>query len=143
MWLEEYGKRKSMKFDQLMPALENIACDIVNLTIGPDRKDNYWAADMLPETPNWDDTAALDQCLDMVITVDTGLAHLVGAMGKPLWLMMHTGGSFHWMAERPGASWNERSPWYPSARLLRQKKPHEWGDVVKQIATALSMRKAA
>ncbi len=96
------------------------------------------AHDLLPPTPTWDETAALIETLDLVITVDTSVAHLAGAMGKPVWVMMHTEGSWHWMAERLGASWNERSPWYPTARLFRQKKPHQWAGVLADVSKALS-----
>jgi len=52
---------------------------------------------------------------------------------------MHTGGSWHWMRDIEGALWQYASPWYPSVRIFRQKKPHEWGEVVEQITTDLKM----
>ena len=89
--------------------------------------------DLLPEKPSWDDTAALIECLDMVVTVDTSVAHLAGAMGKPVLLMMHTEGSWHWMTKRLD------SPWYPTARLYRQKAVHQWSDVMQPIAAELAV----
>ncbi len=58
-------------------------------------------------------------------------------MGKPTWLIMHPGGSWHWMVERPGAPWNEASPWYPSVRVFRQDKPGDWGGVIARVCDAL------
>jgi len=146
IWLAEYGRRKSMSFRDLDPIIKR-GCsheelfelpNFISLQVGPERSEHKdYIYDVLPDKPTWDDTAALIECLDLVITVDTSVAHLAGAMGKPVWLMMHTEGSWHWMAERPGASWNETSPWYPSVRIFRQKKPHEWGTVIKTIAKEL------
>jgi ADP-heptose:LPS heptosyltransferase len=76
----------------------------------------------------------------MVITVDTSVAHLAGAMGKPVWLMMHTEGSWHWMADRDGAPWQTKSPWYPSVRIFRQKRAFEWDGVVGAIAQELQRK---
>ena len=143
LWLREYGKRKSMHLADLKPVFTMEEREpypkFVSLQVGPERSENInHLFDVLPAKPEWADTAALINCLDLVVTVDTGVAHLAGAMGKPTWLMMHTEGSFHWMAQRPGASWNEASPWYPSVRIFRQERPHDWDDVVERVAAELS-----
>jgi len=95
----------------------------------------------LPEKPSWDDTAALIENLDLVIAVDTGVAHLAAAMGKPVWVMMQRdGASWHFLCYREGASWNEKSPWYPSIRVFRQhafNTPGYWDEVVADVARAL------
>jgi hypothetical protein len=139
-WLEKYGLRKSMHFDVLRTVIKRVMGDLtyVSLQVGPERIQHGGALiDVLPEYPDWDDTAALIANLDLVITVDTAVAHMAGAMGKPTWLMMHPGGSWHWMVERPGAPWNEASPWYPSVRIFRQDKPGDWGGVISRVAEAL------
>jgi hypothetical protein len=142
-WLAEYGRRKSMQFKNLVPLFmtPRLPRQFVSLQVGPERdqltQEPFAVQDLLPIHPTWDDTAALIECLDLVITVDTAVAHLAGALGKPTWLMMHTEGSWHWMAPRPGASWNERSPWYPSVRIYRATKAHEWDNVVNRIASDL------
>ena len=133
IWLREYGKRKSVPFASLMPIMKDSAGFFVSLQVGADSP----LINLLPRKPTWADTAALVSCLDVVVTVDTSVAHLAGAMGKPVLLMMHTEGSFHWMAERRGASWNRRSPWYPSVRIFRQRRAHEWDDVVEAVAREL------
>jgi tetratricopeptide (TPR) repeat protein len=139
-WLKAYGLRKSMHFDTLLPIVQADAeFSAVNLQVGPERAQHggvLW--DPLPENPTWAETAALVEALDLVITVDTGIAHLAGAMGKPVWLMMHPGGSWHWMVERPGATWNEASPWYPSVRIFRQAKPGDWDGVIARVARELA-----
>ena len=147
IWMTEYGKRNSMRFDQLrllFPIGGPIGrSPFVSLQVGPELAEWPWAyGNVLPKKPTWDDTAALIANLDLVITVDTAVAHLAGAMGKPVWLMMQKdGSSWHWMCERPNASWNTKSPWYPSVRIFRQhefNKPHYWDDVVADVAKALN-----
>lgn len=132
-WLVEYGRRKSMRFDQVRPLIDanHPLCEFFSLQVGPGREQNDLIVDLLPVIPSWDDTAALIQNLDLVISVDTSVAHLAGALGKPLWVMMHKEGSWHWMVDRLD------SPWYPSARLFRQTNVHKWDDVVAQVSNAL------
>jgi tetratricopeptide (TPR) repeat protein len=151
IWLMEYGKRKSMHFDQIKPIVEAIGIGkAVSLQTGPERIQNDGSViDVLPVNPDFDDTAAVIANLDLVITVDTAVAHLAGAMGKPVWVMMQRdGASFHFMTWHKGSPWNEKSPWYPSARLFRQHKfnrPHFWDEVVADIVAELrgAARKAA
>ena len=77
------------------------------------------------------DTAALIENLDMVIGVDSAVAHLAGAQGKPVWIMLRHSGEWRWLLERSD------SPWYPTARLFRQKKPGDWAGVVSDITQQL------
>lgn len=146
IWMERYGRMKSMKFDDVRPI--GFAPDIiVSLQVGDGRDElngTSYVNDVLSKSPNWDETAALIDNLDLVITVDTGVAHLAGAMGKPCWVMMQRdGASWHFMCYRPGAPWNEASPWYPSIRLFRQhefNQPGYWTDVVNDVVAALGER---
>ena len=135
LWLAEYGKRKSMKYEDLefMIVRKNRDASFVSLQVGDPDWDFNHPMQYLPEEPTWDDTAALIANLDLVVTVDTSVAHLAGAMGKPVLLMMHTEGSWHWMAPRPGASWNTSSPWYPSVKIFRQEHANEWGNVISKV----------
>jgi hypothetical protein len=77
------------------------------------------------------DTAALIENLDLVISVDSVVAHLAGALGKPVWIMLRHSGEWRWLVERSD------SPWYPTARLFRQKSPGDWAGVVKDIIQLL------
>jgi tetratricopeptide (TPR) repeat protein len=77
------------------------------------------------------DTAALIDCCDLVITVDTAVAHLAGALGKPLWLMLPRFSDWRWMNERTD------SPWYPSATLFRQSAFGDWSGVIARMIERL------
>jgi len=73
-----------------------------------------------------DTAAAIDQ-LDLVISVDTAVAHLAGALGKPVWLLLSTAGDWRWMVDR------EDSPWYPTMRIFRQTKLGDWNSVIDRL----------
>ena len=88
-------------------------------------------ADWSGEFNDFADTAALMHNLDLVITVDTSIAHLAGAMGKPVWTMLPFSPDWRWMIKRSD------SPWYPTMRLFRQPEPGNWSAVVEQVALAL------
>jgi hypothetical protein len=77
-------------------------------------------------------TAALITALDLVITVDSAAAHLAGALGKPVWVMMPTPSDWRWLLER------EDSPWYPSMRIFRQPRPGDWASVIGTVVQSLS-----
>lgn len=147
LWISRYGRRKSMHFDDLGPLFMELSnrADLVSLQIGPERvqQDPSYMFDPLPAKPSWDDTAALVANLDVVVTVDTAVAHLAGAMGKPTFLMMQRdGATWHFMCERPDAPWNEASPWYPSVRIFRQTSDGDWRDVVERVGGALASSSA-
>jgi tetratricopeptide (TPR) repeat protein len=78
------------------------------------------------------DTAALIANLDLVITADTAVAHLAGAMAKPVWLMLPFAPDWRWMLSR------DDSPWYPTMRLFRQPVPRHWTNVIANISRALA-----
>lgn len=87
--------------------------------------------DISPHLRDFADTAAAIDCLDLVITVDTAIAHLAGAMGKPVWVMLPSMPDWRWGLR------GETTPWYPTARLFRQVKPGDWSRVIEQIGEAL------
>ena len=80
---------------------------------------------------NFADTASAIAQLDLVITVDTAVAHLAGAMGKPVWVLLCYAPNWRWMLER------QDSPWYPTMRLFRQEVPGDWHNVLNRVADAL------
>ncbi|MCP4153174.1 MAG: tetratricopeptide repeat protein, partial [bacterium] len=87
--------------------------------------------DLGMELTDFEDTAAVIMNLDLVITVDTSVAHLVGALGKPVWMLVPFDPDWRWMLD------SNESPWYPSMRLFRQNKPREWVPVFREIAEEL------
>jgi tetratricopeptide (TPR) repeat protein len=82
-------------------------------------------------SPDLDDTAALCECMDLVVTVCTSIAHLAGALGRPVWIMLASNPDWRWFLNRCD------SPWYPSAKLYRQQKFGDWDGVAKEIARDL------
>jgi tetratricopeptide (TPR) repeat protein len=87
--------------------------------------------DWTAELNDFADTSALIENLDLVITTDTSVPHLAGALGKPVWTLLPFAADWRWMLRR------EDSPWYPTMRLFRQKKPWDWAEVVRRVAQAL------
>jgi hypothetical protein len=79
------------------------------------------------------DTAAAMANLDIVITVDTAIAHLAGALGKTTWLLLPYAPDWRWLLDRSD------SPWYPTMRLFRQSTPGDWSMVLQQIEDGLSV----
>jgi tetratricopeptide (TPR) repeat protein len=80
---------------------------------------------------DFSDTAALCELVDVVVCVDTSVAHLAGALGKPVWLLLPVNPDWRWLLGRAD------SPWYPSARLFRQTVPGQWGEVLQEVRQAL------
>lgn len=88
--------------------------------------------DWTDELTDFADTAALIANLDLVISVDTAVAHLAGAMGKPVWTLLPFVPDWRWLLDR------EDSPWYPTMRLFRQPTRGDWDSVIQRLAEALS-----
>ena len=86
-----------------------------------------WAKDF----SDFDDTAALIMNLDLVISVDTSVAHLAGALGKPVWLLNRHESEWRWMRNR------EDSPWYPSMHIVTQRRDGDWEEVISRLAERL------
>ena len=83
------------------------------------------------EFDDFADTAAVVENLDLVVSIDTSVAHLAGAMGKPVWVMLPYAADWRWFLNR------DDSPWYPTMRLFRQPDPGNWASVGRHIATEL------
>ena len=87
--------------------------------------------DLTADLKDFIDTAALLCCLDLVITVDTSVAHLAGALGRPAWVLLPFMPDYRWLLGR------DDSPWYPSLRLFRQSESREYGSVVDRVRAEL------
>jgi hypothetical protein len=89
--------------------------------------------DIGPRLADFADTAAVVQLLDLLVTVDTSVAHVAGALGKPVWILLpHVPHDWRWLLER------EDSVWYPTARLFRQRAPGDWAEVVARVTGELA-----
>jgi tetratricopeptide (TPR) repeat protein len=97
--------------------------------------------DLLPHLRTWEDeildfsdTAALIEAMDVVVSVDTSVAHLAGALGREVWILLPRVPEYRWMLDR------EDTPWYPSARLFRQPRAGDWASVIERVSGELSRR---
>jgi hypothetical protein len=84
------------------------------------------------ELCDFSDTAALIANLDLVVTVDTAMAHLTAALGKPVWILNRFDACWRWLGDRGD------SPWYPTAKLYRQHRSGDWEGVLRQVAEDLA-----
>jgi hypothetical protein len=77
------------------------------------------------------DTAALIAEMDLIVTIDTSVAHLAGALGRPVWVLLKSDADWRWLCDRAD------SPWYPTARLFRQQRPGDWAGVIERVRAEL------
>ena len=103
----------------------------------PELADRLHLLDLADELEDFADTAALLSNLDLVITVDTAVAHLAGALGITVWLALPIVPDWRWLLER------EDSPWYPTMRLFRQTAWGDWPGVFERLTEALRQRVVA
>jgi tetratricopeptide (TPR) repeat protein len=93
--------------------------------------------DLTDHLTDFAETAALVSCLDVVITVDTSVAHLAGALGRPTWILLPYAPDYRWLLDR------DDSPWYPTVRLFRQTETREYASVLERVRTELNALVAA
>lgn len=132
-------KTRSLSFKNYLPLLEIPEVVLVNLQYGKQRSNVHikscgvdgLVADMSSELNSFSDTAAFISNLDLVITCDTSVAHLAGAMNKPVWVLLRKESEWRWLTER------EDSPWYPSMRLFRQERDRDWRHPIKKIMSII------
>ncbi|WP_052710047.1 glycosyltransferase [Azospirillum thiophilum] len=131
--------KRSPGLEPLLPLLDLPGVVFVSLQKGAGRADLERLGGRLPvgfrdvgnELGDLADTAAVVAQLDLVISVDSAVAHLAGALGRPVWTMVRAESEWRWMLERTD------SPWYPTMRLFRQRRAGDWSDVVAELRTAL------
>jgi hypothetical protein len=131
-------QQRSLRFEQLAPVLQVRECEFYSLQKGDvavaqlrNSPSAHRVVDWSDDLHDFSDTAALVAHLDLVIAVDTAVAHLAGALGKPFWLLNRHNTCWRWLLDR------EDSPWYPTGRLFRQDATREWEAVIARVATAL------
>jgi tetratricopeptide (TPR) repeat protein len=134
-------RRRSVPLSQFQPLAEVPGIRLVPLQRGPGEEQwaacaRRWPVVELPglaQGPSeaWVETAALIAALDLVVTVDTAVAHLAGALGRPVWVPLQFSPDWRWLLQRID------SPWYPTMRLFRQSREGDWAGVFARIAAEL------
>jgi hypothetical protein len=128
---------RSLKLEQLAPLGRAPNARFHSLQKGPPGEQaktppsGLDLVDLGPELRDFADTAAVMSQMDLIITTDTSVAHLAGALGLPVWVMLQFMPDWRWLMDR------EDSPWYPTMRLFRQKSWGEWGEVIERVAMGL------
>lgn len=129
-------RHRSLSLEDMAPLLDAENVSFFSLQIGSSREKKYSQyeekiTDLSPWLHDFSDTASAIDSLDLIITVDTAVAHLAGAMGKPVWILLPLTPDWRWLTDR------RDSPWYPSARLFRQSRFSDWKSVVREIKKSL------
>ncbi len=128
---------RSIKLSKLAPLSTIPGVRLYSLQIGEASsqlekcRDTLEIVDLTQEITDFADTAAFIECLDVVVSVDTATAHLAGAIGKPVIILLPFSPDWRWFLDR------DDSPWYPTARLLRQPAPGEWEPVIERLVEIL------
>ena len=128
---------RSIPLEQLAPLTHLEGTTFYSLQMGPQASQvqqlgsRAHIIDLQDEQEDLADTAAIVANLGLVISIDTSVAHLAGAMGKPLWVLLQKSPDWRWLLER------EDSPWYPTARLFRQSTLGNWQDVMAHVEREL------
>jgi hypothetical protein len=127
---------RSIPLSLLAPRLDYDRYDFFALQteIKPDDRDvltNSRITLLADKLKDFTDTASVISEMDLIITIDTSVAHLSGALGKPTWVMLAFAADFRWLLDR------DDSPWYPTARLFRQEKLGDWQEVVEKVKDKL------
>ena len=131
-------RQRSIEFDWMAPLLRVPGCEFYSLQKGEQAISQLRSSPLRDVVTDWtddlqdfSDTAALIDNLDLVIAVDTAVAHLAGALGKPFWLINRYNTCWRWLLDR------DDSPWYPTARLFRQDDTRSFEPVIARVAAAL------
>lgn len=123
--------KRSLPVD-LLPSLAKTGVRLFSLQKDASPPPQLPCVDLAPDIDDFADAAAAIEALDLVISVDTAIAHLAGALGKPVWILLPFAPDWRWRLERAD------SDWYPSARLFRQPSPGDWDSVLRDLADQLA-----
>jgi ADP-heptose:LPS heptosyltransferase len=132
---KEEDAKRSLPLAALAPVLATPGIRFVSLQVGPAAAQAAGVPGLLDVAPALTDFAETASCvagLDLVISVDTAIAHLAGALGVPCWLLCPDPPDWRWLLGR------EDSPWYASLRLFRQPRPGDWEAPIARVAAALA-----
>lgn len=129
--------QRSMAFTEYCPLFDLPGVAFHSLQVGPEGLEvtqagfDGFVANLEPFMPNWRGTARVVQALDVVVSVDTSVAHLAGALGKPVFTLVTTNSDWRWDRN------SDRSIWYDSMRVIRQKKQDDWSTVIQEVKAQL------
>jgi len=140
VWSGSPGNRnnalRSIPLQTLMGACDEFAVDLEFFSLQQGKAGELPAGSIVQDAcrscNDFADTAALIETLNLVISVDTAVAHLAGALGKDVWVLLSDISDWRWLEDR------EDSPWYASARLFRQRKAGDWGELCERLKEALA-----
>jgi Flp pilus assembly protein TadD len=132
-------RKRSIPFATLAPLLALRGCSFVSLQMGDAAAagHGHFAFDAAKLIGDYADTAALIEALDLLISVDTSVAHLAGALGRPVWLLNRADTDWRWLLERAD------TPWYPTMRLFRQSAPGDWEPVIGAVMATLQQERTS
>ncbi|MBJ7901489.1 MAG: TIGR03032 family protein [Cyanobacteria bacterium RI_101] len=138
-WAGSSDSVQNSSLTDFLPLLQTPHCQFYSLQTGDGAAGLESLApelpllNLAPRLGDYGDAAAVVDGLDLLITVDSPLAHLAGALGKTVWTLLSDQPHWRWLLER------EDSPWYPAMRLFRQSTPGDWPGVIQQVVAALSI----
>lgn len=131
-------RRRSLRLERLLPLAEAGNAAFVSLQKPMPDVDRPLLSrfngmvDLSNDLTDFGETAALMENLDLIITIDTAMGHLAGALARPVWIMLAKAADWRWLLDRSD------SPWYPTARLFRQATPGGWDKPIGEVAAALA-----
>ncbi|MFN7716456.1 MAG: tetratricopeptide repeat protein [Pseudanabaenaceae cyanobacterium] len=155
---QKFQGQKSLDLALLLEALDLSQTLVYSLQVGPEATlleqpltqitpksiaEHLLTERLLPLHPyitDFADTAGLINQMDLIITIDTAVAHLAGALAKPTWVLLSYHSDWRWLGDCTGAAkakYQNHSPWYPTMRLFRQPAPNDWHGIIQQIKEAL------
>lgn len=131
----KWDRRRSVPLSSFAPLAEVPGVRLFSLQKGPGCEHLAGACfpvtDLGSRLEHFADTAAVIQCLDLVVSVDTSVVHCAGGLGKPVWVVLPFSSDWRWLMDR------EDSPWYPTLRLFRQQQPGQWTPVFARVTQEL------
>jgi ADP-heptose:LPS heptosyltransferase len=138
-----HDRQRSCTLQDFAPVLQTPGIAFYSLQTGDrsqeltQRPPDVRVQDLAPCLHDFGDTALLLDQLDLVLTVDTAVAHLAGALGKPVWVLLPAVPDWRWGLDE------EQTPWYPTMRLFRQARAGAWAAVMQRVAQALASWRGA
>lgn len=136
---------RSMRLQNLEPLLRNSSVNYFSFQMNEaagELKDFSELANLFSLKPfinDWQDTASLISKMDLLVSIDSGIVHLAGALGKPVWVMLPHSSEWRWLAVKKSSPWFYKSPWYPTMRLFRSTSNSSWIEVIRQVENEIAL----